>query len=145
VLEQIVRPLERPQALATRRIIADNIQVAVTPAQLRWGAAGGLPSPTEETLQDGTLSFNLETCDDNFSEQNRSVDTVDVQNTADPSQSVQVERIKSISFNKKATPLVGVIRTQTTSYATDDPFAGTPFGSVPKADHCKSTFNLKNT
>lgn len=145
MLEQIVRPYQNSGALATRRIIADNTQVAVTQSQLRWGEAGGMPSPTEETTDDGGIGFKLETCDDNFSEKDRDVDTVDVPNTADPSQSVQVERIKRISFTKKNQPLVGAIRSQTTTFAAADPFAGTPFGDVPAQDNCKSTFNLKNT
>lgn len=145
MLEQIVRPFQSPVVIGTRRIIANNTQVAVTQAQLRWGEAGSLPSATEEVEDDPSVGFKVKNDNETLKEKNRVVDTIEVPNNAGPG-SVTVERIKSITFSK--TSDVGstnaATQNQTTSFAGPDPFAGTPNNTTAVSGTSQSTFNLKN-
>lgn len=146
MLEQLVRPFQTPISIATIRVVAKDLSTPKSDAIIQWGQAGTLPSPTEETkTPTGGISWKVDECSANLNEHSRKTDNVRVENPDDPSQYVVVQRINSISFDKKGSKIVGAIRTETTVFAADDPFAGTPFGDVPKADNCQDTYNLNNT
>ena len=136
-LEQAIRPFQAPGTLATRRIIAVNSQISVTRALITWGAAGAMPTPTEEDAAE-QFAFKVEQCDENNTEQTRKTHTTRVTQDGNPDNYVDVELTNSISFQKKATnKLVGSLVSETTAFTQEDPFAGTPFGDVPQGDNCK--------
>jgi hypothetical protein len=83
--------------------------------------------------------------DDTYTEQNRKTTPITVTGS-DGESTLTFNRIDSINFGRKAqNKVVGAIRTLTTSFAAQDPFQNSPFGTVPADENCKSTFNLQNT
>lgn len=66
---EIVRPFERPNALATSRIVATNKKIPAAAATISWGKAGTLPGAQEiEAIDPAGLSFTVLTCDDEYEE-----------------------------------------------------------------------------
>lgn len=146
MLEQIIRPFQSPPSFARRRIIGVSQTVEKTEVIVRWGSGGTLPSPTLDP-GDPTNGFKINECDDNYTEKKRDVTPI-VVTGKDGESTITFERIKSMQFGKKnhtSTKIVGAIRTETTTFADTDPFAGTVFGDVPATENCNATFNLRDT
>lgn len=143
-LEKIVRPYQRPTALAFGRIISRTVAPSSDVATIAWGDVGTLPTPTQEDVPDDAVGFNVEVCDTDYEETERTVQPIRITNPDNPSQYVVVDRVKSMSFrlNEKQ-KLAGAIRSETTSFA-DTGFGGS-LESVPLGQNCKSTFNLAGT
>lgn len=144
-LERIVRPYQRPNALALGRLISRTVAPSTDVATISWGDVGTLPTPTQEDVPDDSVGFNVEVCDSDYSEASRVVQPVKVTNPGDDSQFVVVDRVKSMSFRvTEKSKNAGSIRSETTSFA-DTGFGDSVLQDVPKDDNCKSTFNLAGT
>lgn len=68
-LESIVRPFQRPDSLATRRIIASREKVEVTPAVISWGKPGTIAAAHQIDAIDPTgTSFTVKLLDEEYTE-----------------------------------------------------------------------------
>ncbi len=125
-LEGIVRPFQRPDTLARRRLIASASQVEVTPAIISWGSSGTLASAHQideiPDLENGG-SFTVLTCDDQYEETQRQVDVRRVvqtlpDGTVNPDNFVDLERPYRVYFEKKelASQQRGITQTWTTAF-----------------------------
>lgn len=144
-LERVVRPYQKPTALAFGRVISRTVAPSADVAMIMWGDVGTLPTPTQEDVPDDGAGFNVETCDVDYVEQSRETQPIRITNPGDSSQYVVVDRIKSMSFrmNDKG-KIAGVVRTETTAFPDTD-FGGA-LESVPVgSNNCKSNFNLAGT
>jgi hypothetical protein len=97
-LETIVRPFQTPVVINQGRVVVSRLKVPVTPAELRWGTVGTLPTAVE--APPGTENFNVQDCNSGFSETTRGTTDVRVENPNDKNQFVMVRRINNIAFKK---------------------------------------------
>lgn len=144
-LESIVRPYQRPDTLARRRLIASNTKIDVTPAVISWGTGGTLASAhqIDEIPQDG--SFTVLTCDDQYEETKRLVDVRRIvqtlpNGTTNPDNFIDLERPYRVYFEKKelASQQRGITQTWTTAFDTAQ------FETTNNSDKkCQSTFTLQ--
>lgn len=142
--ESIVRPFQRPDTLARRRIVAKTEEVEVTPAIISWGTAGSLPSAHEIEEIDEGGSFTVLTCDDKYEEEKREVDVRRIvqtlpDGTTNPDNFIDLERPYRVYFQKKelASQRRGVTQTWTTRFET------ATFQTTNNSDKkCRSTFTL---
>jgi len=94
-LEQLIQPLFSP--LYQDRVIPSNTKQPVSPARLRWGTAGPLPVAQQQNPASG-INFKV-ISNKTWTQWGQPVtETVTVTNPADSSQSVDVQRVKSIQF-----------------------------------------------
>lgn len=140
-LESIVRPYQRPVGVAFGRIISRTVAPSTDIATVTWGDVGTLPTPVQEDVPNEGGGFNVEVCDSDYNETDRTVQPIKITNPGDSSQFVVVDRVKSMSFRvTEKVKNAGAVRSETTSFP-DTGFGGS-LESVPKGDNCKSTFNL---
>jgi hypothetical protein len=143
-LERLVRPYQKPTALAFGRVISRTVAPSADTATILWGDVGTLPTPTQEDVPDDSVGFTVEVCDTDYTETSRIVQPVKVKNPDDDSQFVIVDRIQSMSFrSQEKAKLAGAIRSETTTFG-DTGFGGS-LESVPLTQNCKSSFNLAGT
>lgn len=143
-LERIVRPYQAPPGVAFGRIVSRTVAPSTDLATITWGDTGNLPTPVQEDVPNDGGGFNVEVCDTDYKETDRTVQPIRITNPTDENQFVVIDRVKSMSF--KVTEKVknaGAVRSETTSFP-DTGFGGS-LESVPKGDNCKSTFNLSGT
>ncbi len=120
-LEQLIQPLANP--LNLDRIIASKNKQTVEPAILRWGTIGKLPSPVQEATPQVGVNFTVKD-ETKYNENKRDTENVTVQNPNDSSQSVDVQRVKSITFD--GPPAQNKTSNSTTGYPV-------PSGSSPSS------------
>lgn len=143
-LEGIVRPFQRPDTLARRRLVATNTKIDVTPATISWGTSGTLANAHQVDEIDEGGSFTVLTCDDQYEEKNRLVDVRRIEQTLpngtkNPDNFIDLERPYRVYFEKKelASQQRGVTQTWTTAFDTAA-FRTTNNDSKK----CQSTFTL---
>lgn len=144
MFEQVVRPFQRPDTLARRRLVAANVKVDIQAATISWGTAGTLASAHQVDEIDPGGSFTVLTCDDKYEETQREVDSRRIvqtlpDGTTNPDNFVDLERPYRVYFEKKelATQQRGVTQTWTTAFDT------AVFRTTSNADKkCRSTFTL---
>lgn len=146
-LESIVRPFERPNWLATRRLIAAREKIDVEPAIISWGKAGTIPGATQidEPTADSFLNFTVQDCNDRFTELNRSTTSVRVTQEGVPENFVDFNRIDQIAFQKDTKPQQSS-STQWVSYV-ETALASSPTTTwqtaADAAFKCNNTYKLK--
>lgn len=114
-LEQIIRPFQTAFPQNRDRVIASTVKQPPEIAQLQWGAAGQLPTATEENPPYLNFKVNDPSNDQSLTEKSRTTQTVRVQNPDDPDQFVDVQRIQQIVFKA---PKTAQPESQYTSYST---------------------------
>jgi hypothetical protein len=124
VLEGIVRPFQSPGVTATARIVIATEKTPPEPAVLQWGAAGSLAQPV--LVQIATIKFPNE---NKYVEKSRTTETVRVKNKDDPTQFVDVARIKNISF--QPTTAMSPAGSTTLAPPTNPDGTQTPGGQQP--------------
>lgn len=113
MLEQVVRPSQKPQVVPTRRIVSVRELVEVEPAGVKWGKAGNLPNAVEVPAEEdpGGISFTVKKEKEYTLDYGKSTtQKVRVQNPDDPSQYVVEERLKRAVFTDKKPDTVPVYR-----------------------------------
>lgn len=145
MLEQIVRPFQTPNTLATSRVvIGRNTQVQVTQAQLIFGAAGTLPTPT---IHATGIDFKVTNCDNTNREKSRQTHKVKVQQPGNPDNYVMVEAIDQIVFSKTPDDVQNDFNQAFVAFAKSVADAiNAPWGMsrLPPTD-CNEKFTLKNS
>lgn len=120
MLEQVVRPFQTPGAIVSRQVSSKRIKKQREIARLLWGDTGSLPQPhkvPDDTS--GGYNFKLkDDCADTYSEGKRNTSKIRVENPDDSSQYVMVERIDSMSFQKKPTNKSTATGTETTDFVS---------------------------
>jgi len=142
-MEALVRPFETPNTLATRRIIASNVKIAIAPVVKSWGVTGTLPAPVmiETPGPPDPTDFTVLTCDDNWSETERTTTPVRIGQTGSPENFVVVDRIDQIAFEKGRTSAASKVAT---SYSTSWSI-GSDYRVVQDDNKaCKSRYTLAN-
>lgn len=105
MFEQLVRPFENPQVLATRRVISTSTKQAAQLAIISWGDVGTLPTAIAETDPTSKTKDEIkEIVDDGVGDQNveeiRNVERFKVKDKENEANFVTVERIRKIQFIK---------------------------------------------
>lgn len=142
MLETAVRPFTAAPNLATRIIIARNTRVQVTQAELIFGAAGTLPTPTVHAAGFG---FKVENCNNTNTEKSRKQTPVKIQQKDNPDNWVMVQRIEQIVFSKKPDDVQNDFKQAFSSFAKSVADAiNSPWAGVLTATDCNEKYNLKN-
>jgi hypothetical protein len=147
MLEFVVRPFQSPGIITTRRIVPALSTDAPDPANLSWGDAGTLPTGVAEIAandptQDG---FQILQCAVQYTELSRQTETKRVTNPSDSSQFVDVEIIKSISFNQvPKSQIVGALATETTAFNEAVIPDSEVWGTIKTQDQCQASYTLNN-
>lgn len=144
MLEGIVRPFQSPNTLARRRLVASASKIDVGEAVISWGAAGDLPSATQQEEDTGGSGFQVIDCNDQYKETSRTTSQKRVENPNDPDQYVIVELTNRVSFAKNEKGRTSADKVAT-SYTTNWTI-GADFRSVITADNkkCQATYSLNN-
>lgn len=106
MLEKIVRPFQRPDSLSTKRIVATEEKIQVSPATLSWGRPGTLPAAHQiEAIDETGISFTVVNSDDKFTELDRKVDVRRIEQTLpdgtlNPDNYIDLERPYTVRFEK---------------------------------------------
>lgn len=105
-LESIVRPFQRPDRLATRRLIAASTKIDVGEAVISWGKAGTIPGATQidEPDEDSSFSFTVKDCDEGFQELSRKVTPIRIEQEGVPENFVIFNRIDEMKMTKDTKP-----------------------------------------
>lgn len=150
-LESIVRPFQRPNSLATRRIVASAEKIDVAPAIISWGKAGTLAQAHQiDEIDESGVNFTVVSCDDEYREDTAKT-KIDVRRivqtlpdgTTNPDNFVDLERPYQVFFEKKE--LASSLRNTTTSWSTWFPDSAV-YGTSTNKSKCQATFNLnRNT
>lgn len=143
-LEGVVRPFQRPDTLARRRLIASNTKIDVGAANISWGTSGTLASAhqIDEIPVDG--SFTVMLCDDKYEETSRQVDVRRIvqklpDGTQNPDNFIDLERPYRVYFEKKE--LASQRRNETQTWTTA--FDTAAFETTNSGDKkCRSVFTL---
>lgn len=144
-LEGIIRPFQRPDTLARRRLVATNTKIDVTPAVISWGTSGTLASAHQVDEIDPGGGFTIISCDDQYEEKSRLIDVRRIEQTLpdgtkNPDNYIDLERPYRVYFEKKelASQQRGVTQTWTTAFDT------AVFQTMNNdSKKCQSTFTLK--
>lgn len=147
MLEQVVRPFQRPQTIATQRIVATGEKVEVGTAIISWGQAGTLPGAEEvEEIEEDPVqtAFEVIDCDDEYEELDRNEETVRITQIDEAGNEVaenfvDVKRPKEISF-EKLTEKKPYDKTTTWTTAVETANFSTTDINDKK---CKATYKLK--
>lgn len=98
MLEQLVRPFQRPD-LAPRTRIVVSTGAGTAPIIIEFGEAGALPTGKQDTFE-----LKLEKEKEQYKETHRTTRNVRIENPDDPDQYVMVQRPEKMKLDKKKTP-----------------------------------------
>lgn len=147
-LESIVRPFQRPDSLARKRIVASNTKIDVQPAIISWGKSGTITAAHQIDQIDPTgAEFTVITCDDNFTEVGRKVDQIRVEQTLpdgtrNPDNYVDLDRPYQVTMKKESETEPAKNTTQT--WSTSISQSGFKTVGFNNKD-CQSKYNFKRS
>lgn len=139
-LENVVRPFQRPVVFDTQKIVP-SVPASVSPARLKWGAAGALPSPVSAAL-------GLNIAQETYNETSRTLALVTIQDQNNPGNSIVDGRATTINFDKSTaqntlpSPLIADVDFAFNAFSSEIKAAFGPYNSSASSGGGKSTFTF---
>jgi hypothetical protein len=141
MLEQIIRPFQKPDVLSTRTIVASNRQVTVERARIVFGKAGAMPVPTIET----SAGFRVANCNNTYKEKSRKTHPQRIEQPDNPDNYVNIDVTDEITFARTPDDPPNAIEARFTAFAREVSSAiATGWGNISTIDVCEDNFKLNN-
>lgn len=129
-LEQLVRPFQSPDAIATRRIVRSQTTITPDPVVVTWGEAGDMPVavevPAGEDPQEIGFEVKKRARHDLVA---RETEKFKITNPDDPNQYVIAERLKKATFKEKNVDAVAAFPKGSTATSTQTTPGASPPGT----------------